>query len=70
MAVLNGRTLAFTGIKSTATAEILNSLGQVVAKGSIEGNATTFNLSHLDAGIYLVRVVGKSTNFTNKIMLK
>ena len=70
MAVLNGRTLAFTGIKSTATAEILNSLGQVVAKGSIEGDATMLNLSHLDAGIYLVRVVGKSTNFTNKIVLR
>ena len=70
MAVINGRTLGFTGIKSTAAAEILNSLGQVVAKGLIEGDATTLNLSHLDAGIYLVRVVGKSTNFTNKIVLK
>ena len=70
MAVLNGRTLAFTGVKSTATAEILNSLGQVVVKSAIEGDATTFNLSHLDAGIYLVRVVGKSTNFTNKIVLR
>ena len=70
MTVLNGRTLSFTGIKSTATAEILNSLGQVVAKSAIEGDATTLNLSHLDAGIYLVRVVGKSTIFTNKIVLK
>ena len=70
MTVLNGRTLAFTGVKSTATAEVLNSLGQVVVKSAIEGDATTLNLSHLDAGIYLVRVVGKSTNFTNKIMLK
>ena len=69
-AILNGRTLGFTGIKSTATAEILNSLGQIVATGAIEGDATTLNLSHLDAGIYLVRVVGKSTNFTNKIVLK
>ena len=70
MAVLNGRMLGFTGVKSTATAEILNSLGQVVAKSAIEGDATTLNLSHLDAGIYLVRVVGKSTNFTNKIVLR
>ena len=69
-AILNGRTLNFTGIKSTATAEILNSLGQVVAKGSIEGSSSTLNLAHLDAGIYLVRVVGKSTNFTNKIVLR
>ena len=70
MAVLNGRTLSFTGIKSTAAAEILNSLGQVVAKGLFEGDATTLNLSHLDAGIYMVRMVGKSANFTNKIVLK
>ena len=62
--------LGFTGVKSTATAEVLNSLGQVVVKSAIEGDATTLNLSYLDAGIYLVRVVGKSTNFTNKIMLK
>ena len=70
MTVLNGRTLSFTGIRSTATAEVLNSLGQVVVKSAIEGDATTLNLTHLDAGIYLVRVVGKSTNFTNKVMLK
>jgi hypothetical protein len=48
----------------------MNSLGQIVATGAIEGDATTLNLSHLDAGIYMVRVVGKSANFTNKIVLK
>ena len=69
-AILNGRTLGFTGIKSTATAEVMNSLGQVVARGVIEGTASTLNLAHLDAGIYLVQVVGMSTNFTNKIVLK
>jgi len=69
-AILNGRTLGFTGIKSTATAEVMNSLGQVVATGAIENTASTLNLSHLDAGIYLVHVVGKFTNFTNKIVLK
>ena len=69
-AILNNRTLSFTGIKSTATAEVMNSLGQIVATGAIEGDATTLNLSHLDAGIYMVRVVGKSANFTNKIVLK
>ena len=69
-AILNGRTLSFTSIKSTATAEVMNSLGQIVATGAIEGDATTLNLSHLDAGIYMVRVVGKSANFTNKIVLK
>lgn len=68
-ALLDGRTLAFTGVRS-ATVEIMNSLGQVVARGAIEGAASTINLSSLDAGTYLVRVVGKSVDFTNKILLK
>ena len=68
-AILNNRTLSFTGV-SHATAEILNSLGQVVARGAIEGAVSTMNLTHLDAGIYLVRVVGKSVNFTNRIVIK
>ena len=68
-AILNGRTLSFTGIKSAASAEVMNSLGQVVARGAIEGATSTLNLAHLDAGIYLVRVTGKSANFTSKITL-
>ena len=67
--ILNGRTLHFTGV-SHATAEVMNSLGQVVARGAIEGAASTLNLAHLDAGIYMVRVTGKSVNFTNKIIIK
>ena len=72
-AVLNGRTLGFTGIKSTATAEVLNSLGQVVMKGFINSaiaNAATINLASLDAGIYMVRVSGKNVNFAKKIVLR
>lgn len=69
-AILDGRTLGFTGIKSTATVEIMNSLGQVVARGAIEGAASTISLASLDAGTYLARVVGKSVDFTNKIVLK
>ena len=68
-AILNGRALSITGVDA-GTAEVMNSLGQVVVKGTIEGSATTLNLAHLDAGNYLVRVVGKSTNFTSKIVLK
>lgn len=68
-AILNGRTLGFTGV-SHATAEVMNSLGQVVAKGAINSTASTLNLAHLDAGIYMVRVFGKSTNFINKIVFK
>ena len=66
---LFGRTLEFTGV-STATAEVINLQGQVVAKGSIDNTASTLNLATLDAGIYLVRVAGKAVNFTQKIVLK
>ena len=66
-AILNGRTLEFTGIK--ATAEVINSLGQVVMKGAI-GNDATLNLSTLDAGNYIIRISGKNVYFTKKITLK
>ena len=72
-AILNGRTLGFTVIKSTATAEVLNSLGQVVMKGSINNatnNAATLNLAALNAGIYMMRVSGKNVNFAKKIVLR
>ena len=70
---MNGRTLGFTGIKSTATVEVLNSLGQVVMKGAINNainNAATLSLASLNAGIYMVRVSGKNVNFAKKIVLK
>jgi len=72
-AILNGRTLGFTGIKSTATVEVLNSLGQVVMKGAINSttnNDAKLNLATLNAGIYMVRVNGKNVNFAKKIVLK
>ena len=68
-AILKGRTLGFTGV-SHATAEILNSLGQVVAKGAIDNAASTLKLAHLDAGIYMVRVSGKFLNYSSKIVIK
>ncbi|WP_074208601.1 T9SS type A sorting domain-containing protein [Fibrobacter sp. UWB11] len=72
-AILNGRTLGFTGIKTTATVEVLNSLGQVMMKGVINGamdNAATISLASLNAGIYMVRVSGKNVNFAKKIVLR
>lgn len=72
-AILNGRSLGFTGIKSSATIEVMNSLGQVVMKGAINNasdNAATLNLAALDAGIYMVRVSGKNVNFAKKIVLR
>ena len=68
-AILNGRTLGFTGIRSTATVEVMNSLGQVVTKDAIN-NAATLNLTSLNAGIYMVRVSGKNVNFAKKIVLR
>ena len=38
-------------------------------KGAID-NAATLNRASLDAGIYMVRVSGKSINFAKKIILK
>ena len=72
-AILNGRSLGFTGIKTSATVEVMNSLGQVVMKGAINNatsNAATLNLAALDAGIYMVRVNGKNVNFAKKIVLR
>lgn len=72
-AILNGRTLGFTGIKASATVEVMNSLGQVVMKGAINNatnNAATISLATLSAGIYLVHVVGNTTNLIRKILLK
>ena len=67
-AILDGRALGFTGIKSTATVEVINSLGQVVMKSAI--NNATLNLAALDAGIYMVHVSGKNVNFAKKIVLR
>jgi len=67
--LLSGRTLEFAGV-STATAEVFNLQGQVVAKGSIDNTTSTLNLATLDAGIYMIHVAGKAVNFTQKIVLK
>ena len=72
-AILNGHTLGFTGIKATATVEVMNTLGQVVMKGFINStiaNTAMINLASLDAGIYMVRVNGKNVNFAKKIVLR
>lgn len=72
-AILNGRTLGFTGIMASATVEVMNSLGQVVMKNVINNatnNAATLNLAALKAGVYLIHVVGSTTNLIRKILLK
>ena len=69
-ASLTGRTLSFTGIKSAATAEIINTQGQVVLKGTIDITTASLNLASLDAGVYMIRVIGKNVNFAKEIILK
>ena len=63
---LAGRTLSFSGMNA-GTVEILDLQGQVVAKGDV---SFALSLANLDAGVYMVRVVGKSANFVDKIVLK
>ena len=68
-ATLSGRTLSFAGIKSVATAEVMNLQGQVIVKGAVSSSAS-LDLSSVDAGVYLVRVAGKSVDFSQKIVIK
>lgn len=65
-AQLSGRTLSFQGI-SSAKAEVINLQGQVVKSATVR---SAMDLSSLDAGVYMVRVVGKNVNFTQKIVLE
>jgi hypothetical protein len=68
-ASLSGRTLSFADIKSVATAEVMNLQGQVMLKGTVSSSAS-LDLSSIDAGVYMVRVAGKSVDFSQKIILK
>ena len=68
-ATLSGRTLSFAGIKSVATAEVMNLQGQVMLKGSVSSSAS-LDLSSIDAGVYMVRVAGKTVDFSQKIIVK
>ena len=65
-AQLSDRVLYIQGI-SSAKAEVINLQGQVVKSATV---SSTMDLSSLDAGIYMVRIAGKSVNFAQKIILK
>lgn len=66
-ATLSGRTLSFSGISSDASFEIVSLQGQVVKSGKI---ASSVSLASINAGVYMVRVVGKSVNMAQKILVK
>ena len=68
-AILWGRNLGISGVNSAVMVEVKNVQGQVVAKGSIDNNAT-LDLSSLNVGVYMVQVTGKSVNFVDKIVLR
>ena len=61
--------ISFAGVTSSASVEIINLQGQVVKKGIVKG-ASALDLSGVDAGVYMVRVSGKSVDFSSKIVLK
>ena len=65
-AILAGRTLSLQGI-TDGKVQVLNLRGQVV-KSATAGSS--MDLSNLNAGVYMVRVVGKSVKFAQKISLE
>ena len=65
-AMLSGRVLSFSGFTS-AKAEVINLQGQVVKTATV---SSTMDLSSLDAGVYMLRVAGKSVKFSQKIVLE
>jgi hypothetical protein len=64
--ILSGRTLSFEGVTS-GKAQVVNLRGQVVKSFDVGASA---DLSNLDAGAYMVRVVGQGVSMTKKIVLK
>lgn len=65
-AMLSGRTVTFSGF-TAAKAEVINLQGQVVKSATV---SSAMDLSNLDAGVYMLRVAGKSVKLTQKIVLE
>ena len=68
-ATLVNRSLSLSGIKSTASVEVMNLQGQMMLKTVVNG-AASLDLSKLNSGVYMVRVAGKAFNMNQKIILK
>ena len=64
--ILSDRTLSFEGVTS-GKAQVVNLRGQVVKSFDVGASA---DLSNLDAGAYMVRVVGQGVSMKKKIVLK
>ena len=65
-ATLTGRTLSFSGIND-GKFEVVSLQGQVVKSGKI---SSSVSLANINAGVYMVRVSGKSVNMSQKILVK
>jgi hypothetical protein len=65
-AMLSGRVITFSGFTS-AKAEVINLQGQVVKSATV---SSAMDLSSLDAGVYMLRVAGKSVKLVQKIVLE
>jgi len=62
-------TLSFSGSVAGVSVEVINLQGQVMLR-SVLSTSNSLNLSSLNAGVYMVRVAGRSVNMTQKILLK
>lgn len=67
-ATLVGNVLSFSGSVAGASVEIINLQGQVMVRSILSTNS--LNLSSLKAGVYMVRVAGRSVNMNQKILIK
>lgn len=66
-ASVSGKTLTFSGITSETSFEMMNLQGQVVKNG--HANASV-GLTGVNPGVYLLHVLGKNLNMTQKILVK
>lgn len=73
-ALLNGRELSFQGMSTASKVSVIDLRGKVVASANVSAGQS-MNLSHLKAGVYMVRISGensavKSGSAVQKITLK
>lgn len=63
----NSVTVQLNGSKATGNVSLINSLGQVVNEQTLTGNSAQLDLSHLPAGMYIVKVNCGGEILTSKL---
>ena len=58
--------MQISGCGDAKVARVFSMSGQVVAQSEVESGVTTLEVSHLNAGIYIVKVGKKSLQFIKK----